>query len=62
MKNLTTKNEADEAINKNGDKHAKSIKTFFERENERKSERKKAGKPPEPVDHIIVFSTAEKKL
>ena len=29
MKNLTTKNEADEAINKNGDKHAKSIKTFF---------------------------------
>ena len=43
MKNLTTKNEADEAINKNGDKHAKSIKTFFlrDRENERKSERKK---------------------
>ena len=44
MKNLTTKNEADEAINKNGDKHAKSIKTFLERKNGRKSERKESWK------------------
>ena len=65
MKNLTTKNEADEAINKNGDKHAKSIKTFFLRERERTKGNRKERKLENLLNQLITssfFSTTEKTL